>query len=425
MPIIRPFKALRYDAEKAGDIQDLVAPPYDIIYDEWRNRLYARNPYNIIHLIKTKDEAEAGEEPDKYKRAASYLSSWMEKGVLRREDVPALYVRSETFEVNGQLKTRYGFVGLIRLEEFGQNIFAHERTLSGPKVDRLNLVKATKSNLSQVFGIYRDPGNEINAHIVRTSLTTPDFSFVDEQGILRKMWILKDAEAIRDIQEKMLERPVIIADGHHRYETALAYREFMSPERKSDDEPFDYISMYFSSIDDPGMTILPTHRKAGGMESFDSKKFFEELVPDFEVEHLKGKGVKEVLQLMKVNSAETTVIGIYTGGEFSIARLKHPKAPKDLDVEILHGIIIEKILNISREDIAAGKFIHFSQSAEHTMEDVDSNKDQIAFFLNPIRPEEMFPRVTKGIRMPQKSTYFYPKTISGLVMYKIDRESLG
>ncbi|MFA6471945.1 MAG: DUF1015 domain-containing protein [Candidatus Latescibacterota bacterium] len=425
MPIIRPFKALRYDTEKAGDIQDLVAPPYDIIYDEWRNRLYARNPYNIIRLIKTKDEAEAGEEPDKYKRAASYLSSWMEKRVLRREDVPALYVRSETFEVNGQSKTRYGFVGLVRLEEFGQNIFAHERTLSGPKVDRLNLVKATKSNLSQVFGTFLDPGQEVQECILKVSSRTPDISFHDEQGIQRKMWILKDTETIRYIQEKMLERAVIIADGHHRYETALAYRELMEPQRKQKDEPFDYISMYFSSIDAPGMTILPTHRKAGGMQSFDSDTFLDKLSVDFEIESPEGKSISEILQLMKENSASTTVIGVYSDGKFKIARLKHPGIPKDLDVEILHSMIIEKILNISREDVASGKFIQFCQSAEHAVEDVDQRKDQIAFFLNPIRPEEMFPRVTKGIRMPQKSTYFFPKTISGLVMYKIDRESLG
>jgi uncharacterized protein (DUF1015 family) len=424
MPRICPFRALRYDTTKAGDIRDLVAPPYDIIYDEWRDRLYSRNPYNIIRLIKTKNEGETGEETDKYTRAAKYISSWMVKGVLKIDKEPALYIRSETYEIGGETKTRYGFVGLVRLEEFGRGIYPHERTLSGPKIDRLNLVKATGTNLSQVFGIYRDPGGEVHEHILKASLNTPDESFIDEQGIRRKLWILKDIKTIQYIQEKMRERAIIIADGHHRYETALAYRELMEHSRKREDEPFDYISMYFSSIDDPGMTILPTHRKAGGMQSFNRKKFLEKLTGDFEIEFTEERNLKNILQRMKENSAATTVIGIYSAGEFRIARLKHPHVPKDLDVEILHNMIIEKILNISRDDIASGKYIQFCQSPEHAMEDVDQQKDQIAFFLNPIRPDEIFPRVIKGIRMPQKSTYFYPKTLSGLVMYQIDRESL-
>jgi len=424
MPILRPFRALRYDTKVAGDIRDLVAPPYDIIYDEWRDRLYDRNPYNIIRLIKTRDEPEEGEVPDKYRRAAGYISSWMGKGVLRREDAPAFYIRSETFELEGETRTRYGFVGLVRLEEFGRGIYPHERTLSGPKIDRLNLVKATRTNLSQVFGIYRDPGQEIQELVRKVSSGAPEVSFRDEQDILRKMWILHDPETIYRIQERMRDRAIIIADGHHRYETALAYREFMAPVREKADEPFDYMSMYFSSVDDSGMTILPTHRKAGDMPSFSREIFLEKLSTDFEVKFPERVSIPEMLKLMKKNSAATGVIGFYTGGEFGIARLKHPTVPKELDVEILHCKIIEKILNITREDIAAGKRLHFSQSPDHAIDDVNRRKDQIAFFLNPIRPEEMFPRVLNGNRMPQKSTYFYPKTLSGLVMYRIDRESL-
>lgn len=424
MPIVRPFRALRY-TPSAGNIQDLVAPPYDIIYDEWRDRLYSRNPFNIVRLIKTRDEADEGEHADKYIRAAGYLDSWMRGGAMRMEDTPSLYICADTYDVDGTVRTRYGFIMLVRLEEFGHGIYAHERTLSGPKVDRLNLVRATATNLSQVFGIYSDPGGEIQDAISRASSRTPDIDFTDEQGVGRRMWTVSDPAVIGVIEGYMRDRDVIIADGHHRYETALAYRQSMEPFRQSDDEPFDYVSMYFSNVDDPGLLILPTHRKAGDMDGFDRRRFLADLAERFEVEYPVRAEAHEVLDLMREGSVETSVFGIYLGGLFGLIRLKNPETPKQLDVEILHNLIIEGILGISREDIASGKYLHFSKSADHVVEDVDTGKDQVGFLMNGIRPEEMFPRVITGERLPQKSTYFYPKTVSGLVMYRINRESLG
>lgn len=423
MPIVRPFRALRY-TPKAGDIKDLAAPPYDIIYDEWRNRLYDRNPYNIIRLIKTKDDPAAGETTDKYLRAADYLESWVDEGILKLDDTPSISLCADTYEVDGVSRTRYGFIMLVRMEEFGNGIYAHERTLSGPKVDRLNLVKATGANLSQIFGIYSDPRAEIQKIILHAADRAPDADFTDEQGIGRRMWIVTDSGVIRSIEENMRNREVIIADGHHRYETGLAYRHFMEPHRKSADEPFDYISMYFSNVDDPGLLILPTHRKAWGIDSFDRAQFLTKLAESFEVEYPVHADLSTVLDRMREDSAETSVFGVYMDGAFGLVRLKNPDSPKELDVEILHDHIIEDILGITREDIAAGKHLHFSKSAEHVIEDVDAGKDQIGFLLNGIRPEEMFPRVVKGDRLPQKSTYFYPKTLSGMVMYRISRESL-
>ena len=239
------------------------------------------------------------------------------------------------------------------------------------------------------------------------------------------MWIVSDPTVIGAIEECMRERKVIIADGHHRYETALAYRQSMESLRRSDNEPFDYVSMYFSNVDDPGLLILPTHRKVGGMTGFDRKRFLASLEERFDVEYPVRAETQEILKLMGEGSVETSVFGLYLGGLFGIIRLKNPQTPKELDVEILHNLINEHILGISRDDIAAGKYLHFSKSADHVVEDVDTGKDQIGFLLNGIRPEEMFPRVITGDRLPQKSTYFYPKTVSGLVMYRIDRESMG
>jgi uncharacterized protein (DUF1015 family) len=423
MPIVRPFRALRY-TPSAGNIRDLTAPPYDIIYDQWRDRLYARNPYNIIRLIKTRDEPGEGEPDDKYLRAAGYLDSWMDAGVMRMEAAPSLYVCADTYEMDGVTRTRYGFIMLVKAEEFGRGIYAHERTLSGPKVDRLHLVKATETNLSQIFGIYSDPRGEVQEIILQTVKGTPDIDFTDEQGIGRRMWTVSDPAVIGAVEDCMRDREVIIADGHHRYETALAYRQFMEPHRRSDDEPFDYVSMYFSNVDDPGLLILPTHRKAGGMDGFDRKRFLAELAEHFEVDYPVRAETSEILDLMREGIAETSVFGIYLGGLFGIIRLKNPRSPKELDVEILHNLIIERVLGISREDIASGKYLHFSKSADHVIEDVDAGKEKIGFLMNGIRPEEMFPRVITGERLPQKSTYFYPKTVSGLVMYRIQRETI-
>lgn len=425
MPAIRPFQALKYDPAVAGDIQDLVAPPYDIIFDAWRDRLYERNPYNIIRLIKTKDEALPGEQPDKYARAAESLTDWMKRGVLRLDNRPAIYVCADTFVSADRKYTRIGFIALVHIEEFGQGIHPHERTLSGPKVDRLNLVKATGTNLSQIFGIYQDPGMVVGNILRGVMAKAPDVDFTDELEVGRRMWTVTNRTTINAIVNFMRDRDIIIADGHHRYETAMAYRESMESSRTQPDEAFDYVSMYFSCVDDPGMLILPTHRKVGGIDGFSSAGFLKRLFERFDVSYPVHTTLDKIIERIRVGSAETSIFGLYLDGSFGILHLKKPEEPKELDVEILHNVIIEGILGLTREDIAAGKCLHFSRSADHVIEDVNSGKDRIGFLMNAIRPEEMFPRVLRGIRMPQKSTYFHPKTLSGLVMYRIDRSSLG
>jgi uncharacterized protein (DUF1015 family) len=424
MPFVRPFRALKYHQPVAGDIGTLTAPPYDIIFDEWRDRLYERSPYNIVRLIRTRDVPLPGEEPDKYCRAAVDLDSWIAKGVIRMDDRPSIYVCSDTFEHEGKSLTRWGFIALVRVEEFGKGIHPHERTLSGPKVDRLNLVKATRTNLSQVFGVYRDPGGEVMRRIEEVTSSPAEIAFVDEMGVERKMWPVTDTEFVRFVTEFMKDHDIIIADGHHRYETALAYRDFMEPTRVTADEPFDYVSMYLSSMDDRGMLILPTHRKAGGMDGFTPEGFFRSIGGEFTVEYPIDTDLTGLLALIRKGSESTSVFGVYTGGAFGVIRLANPATPKDLDVEVLHDVIIERTLGITRDDIAAGRYLQFSKSPEHVVEEVDSGRNQIGFLLNPVRPEEMFPRVLRGNRLPQKSTYFYPKTVSGLVMYRIERSSL-
>jgi len=425
MPCIRPFKALRYDTDAAGTIDKLVAPPYDIIYDNWRDRLYDRSDYNIIRLIKTREEASGSDPGAKYERAGQDIRSWIEKGVLRYEDKPSMYIRAETFTVDGEEKTRFGFIALLRLEDFGKNIHPHERTLSGPRADRLNLVKATSANLSQIFSIYRDTDGVIETRILAVTAKDPDISFIDEQDIFRRMWVVNDSETIDAIVGAMKDREVIIADGHHRYETALEYKKYMEPQRTKADEPFDYVSMYFSSADSEGMTILPTHRKVFDLDHIDKDEFFRRLAVDFTVEYIGKKPLKEVQALIAETSAETSVFAMYTRDGYRIARLNKPDNPKRLDVEVLHDDIVEEMLNITKEDIAAGRFLHFSKSAEHALEDVDAERDQMAIIMNPITPDELFRTVLQGRRMPQKSTYFYPKTMSGLVMYSIDDKSIS
>ncbi|MCD6307646.1 MAG: DUF1015 domain-containing protein [Candidatus Latescibacteria bacterium] len=424
MPTVRPFRGLRYVPETAGDIAEIVAPPYDIIYDEWRERLYDRNPYNIIRLIKTRDESDDSADT-KYSRAASYIDDWMDRGVLRLDDEPVLYVCADTYTVNGSERTRYGFIGLLRVEDFGDNVHPHERTLSAPKVDRLKLIRATKTNLSQIFSVFRDPENIIQPLLLRVSESEPAIHFTDEQGVTRRLWTLSDPDIIAAIVEFMKNRDIIIADGHHRYETAIAYRNEMEPQRHRNDEPFDYVSMYFSNADDPGMTILPTHRKVSGVSSYNQGTFFSELDKLFYVRYGGDADLEKLIGEIAVDSDRNNSFVIYTCNGFGTARLRNPDSPKELDVNILHSIIIEQLLGITREAIASGEHVHFCKSPDHAIEDVANNKDQISFIMNALTTDELFRTVLKGERMPQKSTYFYPKTMSGLVMYRIERPSLG
>jgi len=348
----------------------------------------------------------------------------MREGVLKIDEEPSIYIRSETYKINGEMKTRYGFIALLRIEEFGKGVHPHERTMSAPREDRLKLVKATRTNLSQIFSIFRDPSNKIQKLLLKAAESKPEESFTDEQGIIRKLWTVKDPNIISEIQSAMKEQDIIIADGHHRYETALEYKSYMESTRQNDEEPFDYVSMYFSSANDSGLTILPTHRKVSGLPWYDSDKFLKDLKQYFAIEFLGKVSLYDVLELITDNSVINNIFGIYTSENFWTARYLNSTNPKELDVDILHNIIIEKILGISREDIALGRYVHFCKSPEHAVEDVTHLKDQVSFLMNAMKPEELFSRVLNGFRMPQKSTYFYPKTLSGLVMYFIDKQSL-
>jgi len=423
MPVICPFRGLRYDPAVVGDISKVVAPPYDIIYDEWRDELYERNSHNIIKLIKTKEEPGDTEKNNKYNRAKEYLNSWICDGILKLDEKPSIYVRSETYEINGKTKTRYGFIALLKIEDFGNGVHPHEKTLSAPRIDRLNLLKATHTNLSQIFSIFSDSNSEIQNTLLEVAKKPLAVQFKDEQGIIRKMWVVDDKKIIAYLQNIMKEREIIIADGHHRYETSIAYRELMEGTRQNSEEPFDYVSMYFSSADDPGMTILPTHRKVGGLHTFNEKVFFHNLSKEFDITFLDTISLDKILSLIKRNSEKINIFGIYTYNGFAIARLKKPSIPKELDVEILHNVIIEKILGITPQNITKGQYLHFCKSPEHAYGDVACGKDQISFFMNAITSDELFRAILNGRRLPQKSTYFYPKTLSGLVMYRIDRDS--
>jgi uncharacterized protein (DUF1015 family) len=424
MPNIRPFRGLRYNTKVTGDIKEVVAPPYDIIFDEWRDRLYDRSPYNIVRLIKNREEPGDSGPDEKYTRSAQHITGWMQEDALILDDEPSIYICSDTFEANGETHTRYGFISIMKIEEFGNGVYPHELTLSAPKIDRLNLVRTTNTNMSQIFSVFRDPASEVQSVVERAASREPDINFIDDQGIERRMWVVRNPAIIDRIVELMRDRDIIIADGHHRYETAQTYKTLMDPQRTGPDEPFDYVSMYFSSADAPGMTILPTHRKVSGVSTFKSSTFFAELAKLFDVSYLGDIGLNDVIREISPDAENQNTFGIYTCDGYGTARYFDPETPKELDVEILHDIVIEKLLGISAEEIAAGQHVHFCKSAQHAIEDVADSNDQISFLMNPIRPEELFSKVLRGGRMPQKSTYFYPKTMCGLVMYRLDGTSL-
>ncbi len=442
MAVIKPFRAVRYNPEKVADLSKVMAPPYDVISQEFKEELHRRHPNNIIRLIlgKTHDTSD----DSLYEKARCYLEEWLKEGILIRDDKPALYPYTQTYRVDGNLVTRTGFIGLARLEEPGEGgIKPHERTLSGPKADRLKLLTACEANLSCIFSLYPEDGDNpqersINSLMEETLKTPPIAEAIDDDGVIHRLWKIDDPETIRAITSKMQNKELFIADGHHRYETALRYRQMMLEKtpNPTGEEPFNYVMMYFTSMADPGLLIFPTHRVVHSLEDFNKDHLIEECRKYFQIEELPFDDAteesvkKEFLEKLKEGSEEKIKFGLYVrnnpvyyiltfkGKEVMDALFGSSMADvhKALDVTVLHSVILEKILGIDREAQEGGKNLTYIKDAEEALKATKSGDNQLLFLMNPTRIEDIRRVSDAGLLMPQKSTYFYPKLISGLTI---------
>ncbi len=420
MAEIRPFRALRFNTEKAGEIGQLVCPPYDIISDEQRKGYLAKNPCNIIRL-----ELPKGENP--YQTAGDTLKQWMEQGILRQDEQESIYIYEEEFTVNG-LHTKFkGCIVRVRLEEFSKGIvLPHEETLSKAKEDRFNLMKATNCNFSQIYSLYMDPEHEITNRLDALSDAAPENELTDSDGVTHRLWIVSDQSEIAAICKAFADKKLYIADGHHRYETALNYRNYCRENKIGSGEE-DYVMMMLVDMEHPGLVVLPTHRLVRDLPQFDKENLLTACREYFDVTEEEDINSAEA-KLKTLYDDGKKAFAFYCGGSGytllvlrdtdALARLLPDKSAafQGLDVTVLHTLVLEKIFGIDADNMAKQINLTYVKQFEDAVAAVEKGDAQCAFILNPTKVTEIRDVAAAGEKMPQKSTYFYPKLITGLVM---------
>jgi uncharacterized protein (DUF1015 family) len=435
MAAIRPFRALRYNTRDPLSVALVTAPPYDCISPELQDELYRLHPHNIVRLILGKDEP--GDSPDcsKYTRAAESLERWIAGGVLVRDAESALYFYQQEFDIEGTTYVREGFFARVGLEPFGQGrIFPHEETMPGPKEDRLRLMRATRANLSAVFGLYPDETNAVTALFHHRGLGEPIARTADADGVVHRLFACTDAATLEAVARHLAERPLYIADGHHRYETALAYKKELEAagEEVGPDHPAASVLMMCVSMHHPGLAILPTHRILSGLEDLTTDRLREATAEHFAWADLTGAEATSPRVSARLREAEGHAFGLWTrdtSGAF-LLRLKDPhlmdrlapdrsKAWRRLDVAILQKVLLEHDLPKAAKNAGTLRlsYVHLAQQA---FDAVHEEGADAALVLRPLPVTSLQDVAAAGERMPAKSTYFYPKVLSGLVINPLD-----
>ncbi|MDD5557249.1 MAG: DUF1015 domain-containing protein [bacterium] len=434
MAKIFPFRGYRYDPEKVPDISAVFTEPYDKITPELQEAYYRRHPHNIVRFTKGKTSPGDTEADNRYTRARGHLERWIADGILVREPSEAIYIYNQEYSVMGSpVRTRHGFIALGELQEFGKGgVMPHERTLAGPKADRLNLMRATAAQSGLIFMLYNDPANEVTRALAGAAARPPDIQARDDNGVIHRVWAVTDRATVGAVQGLMAEKALFIADGHHRYETALNYRREMREKGVTclpGNENLDSHLMAFVSMQDSGLTILPTHRLLFNLDPGRLAAFPEDLREFFRLEPCGGLG--ELLERMKAGGGADHRFGLYLGGAFTllvledegrVARLMPAEASpawKRLDVSMIHAVM-ERLLGIDRRKLEEEAHVAYERSAELAARMVDEGRSQCAIFLNPTRAEQVAEVAGSGERMPQKSTDFYPKLYDGLVLNRLN-----
>ncbi|MDP6559331.1 MAG: DUF1015 domain-containing protein [Candidatus Binatia bacterium] len=432
MARIAPFRGTVYNQKKIRDVSKVIAPPYDVITPEERERLTKRSPYNIVHLILNQD-------PEPYQSAARTFEQWQSEEILVRDDTPAIYFLSHRFTLKEKAIERLGFIALMRLEDFSTgSIHPHENTMAGPKEDRTRLMMNCHANLSQIFGLYSQPKGTLTQLLSEHVLGVPPVIEAGdrERGSCR-LWRMTDGEMIRLVQCQLEDGPLLIADGHHRYEAAMNYRRNLSAQRGqgSGREAFNYVMMYFANMAESGLVILPTHRLVRDFPPIPFQKLEEDLLRYFYLEPYPKtrEGQSWFLRALKSGGKKQRLLGASFKGDprYLIFRLKNKRilqrlakdmsAPvRELDVTVLHHLILEHILGLSPEEQTKEGAIRYLENDKEALDGVDKGENRAAFILNSPRSEDILTVALSGEKMPQKSTYFFPKLFTGLVINKFD-----
>ena len=431
MADIQPFRALRYDLQRVSASQ-VVTQPYDKITPAMQERYYAASPYNLVRIILGRREPDSADD-NVYTRAAVCASQWRGEGILRQDSSPSIYTYSQTFTApSGANFERRGFIALGRVEDYSAKVvFRHEQTLSKPKADRLDLLRATRAHYEQLFLLYEDSG-EI-ASLLATQ-QPPTIDVADEYGVAHRVWQISDPGVIESVQEKMRDKKLVIADGHHRYETALNYRNecrTATGTASNPQAPHEFVMMTFVNMNDPGLLVLPTHRVVHSLGSFSADEFQNSSRAFFAVEEIDSAidAIRATALLREKGRAGTALLAITANRAFVLnspmaagAQFMQGLSPRKqaLDVVQLHKCLLEGVLKLSEESIRNQQNLSYLREAAEALAQVRKGAANIAFLMNPCPVAQVRDVAFAGEVMPQKSTDFYPKLLSGLTTYALD-----
>ncbi len=419
MAVVKPFHGLRF-TQQAGQIQDLVCPPYDIISEEERKELLNTNPHNVIRLELPRE----GE--DVYQKAGEALQEWLQKGILATEKTEQFYIYEEAFTVDGVPYHFKGLIARVQLTDFKDRVvIPHENTLSAAKEDRFQLMKATGCNFSQVYCLFEDPDKAVCDRLESVSNNLPIHEFTDNEGVTHRFW---SADASAGFTELFENKCLFIADGHHRYETGLRYRDAQRQKGAIEGADSDYIMMMLVPMESEGLVVFPTHRIIHSLPDFDGRQLLLKAREFFHVGEISSQEVLE-RHLKKEYANKNCAFGAYFGGRYYLLTLKNradlqiltgmDDSLRQLDVTVLHHLILERLMGIDKENMAKQINLRYTRDMFEAAAAVDDGAN-CAFLLNPTRVEEIAAVSLAGEKMPQKSTYFYPKLITGLVINKME-----
>jgi len=436
MAKIYPFKGLLYNKKKLKKLSAVMSPPYDVISPEEQDNYYQLSDFNIIKLILGKEFPGDTQYNNKYVRAAASFEGWQRHEIMLKDPKPSVYIYEQKFSYGGKKWAKIGFIALFRIEDSGRaKLFPHEETLAIPKMDRVELIRATHANFDCIFSLYQDPENKVMKPLKEAMRRKPVIEVKDEKRIVHKLWRVDSRPVINKIIKEMKDRSVFIADGHHRFEAAVRFKNEMKERntRFSEDEAYNHVMMYFTPAEGNGLLVLPIHRMVKPIPHLEINNFEEELKNYFEIklfpfskrteQAVRKKALKE---LEKSALRHSFIMGIKGISRYYLLTLRSedmvdlmleeekPAAFKHLDVTILHSIVMKRILGISSEEQ-----INYAKNTDEAVEGVLTGPYQLAFLLNPTKISDILEIAGKSEKMPQKSTFFYPKLLSGLVINKI------
>ncbi|MBF0491770.1 MAG: DUF1015 domain-containing protein [Deltaproteobacteria bacterium] len=434
--IISPFRGLHYNPLKIKNFAEVMAPPYDVIDEAYREKLYARHPQNVVKLILTQEEDGKILGLNKYEMAAKYLQDWQKQELLVQDAQPQLYLYHQTYTLaDGRALTRKGFIARRRLEPFDEGkIRPHEYTFAGPKADRLQLIKSTQTNLSAIFGIFSDAQRQVMKNFDKALTQKPLMDLVTDDGNRHQVWAVGDLQIHEQVNTLMQDKITFIADGHHRYETALNYRDYclQNVPSSQSDPAYNFVMMYLCPMEDEGLVILPTHRVLDVAVPLNLEAALQKLSQNFEIKKFakanKAAALQELQQVganklgFILSSKEAlNLIQISFEKLAKISALASLSAPvRELDVTVLHHYLLPEIFEINLHEGDEVKKIHYVKDTQEALEAPEKGQASLSFILNPTQMKQVEAISNIGERMPHKSTFFYPKLLSGLVFNPLD-----